>query len=388
MAASLKPARLWLKAAERNRQAVWMIKDASGRRISTGCAETDWIGAQEALARHLEALERERVIRHRPEKQGGHPSELLVANIMNVYVRDKQGAVKRPEELEQRARALLAYFGRMRVAEINATTSTAYAAQRSSPSAARRELEDLGAAIGYCQKLDMLPPGWRANIVLPPKAAPRTRWLTHDEAARLIWAAWRYREMQNYKATDRATRQHVARFILVGLYTGTRAGAICNAALTPAIGRGYVDLENGYFHRRGLGVAETKKQQPPIRIPPRLLTHMRRWRRLRISNSAVIEFAGEPVKSVRKAFARAAADAGLVGVSPHTLRHTAISWAVQAGVDIYRIADFFGLTVPLIERVYGHLAPDNVVGDAITRRRTPSRLAAPANHRRTDWRTD
>ena len=74
---------------------------------------------------------------------------------------------------------------------------------------------------------------------------------------------------------------------------------------------------------------------------------MRRWRRLRLSNSAVIEYEARPVESVRKAFARAAADAGLVGVSPHMLRHTSISWAVQAGVDIYRVADFFGVTVPL-----------------------------------------
>jgi hypothetical protein len=58
----------------------------------------------------------------------------------------------------------------------------------------------------------------------------------------LIRAAWRYREVQKGKLTDRASRQHVARFILVGLYTGTRSGAICGAALSPAIGRGCVDL--------------------------------------------------------------------------------------------------------------------------------------------------
>jgi hypothetical protein len=51
----------------------------------------------------------------------------------------------------------------------------------------------------------------------------------------LIWAAWRRRET---KVTGRYTAKHIARFILVALYTGTRTGAICGAAMMPTIGRG------------------------------------------------------------------------------------------------------------------------------------------------------
>ena len=359
MSVSLKPARLWLRPAEPDAQATWIIKDA-GRRITTGCGEADRRGAEDALAAYIAAA-------RRPEKQStGNPADLTVADTLTVYMRGKK--VANPTELAQRVNRLLDYFGTMTVTQVNGATTMAYAAQRGSPSMARRELEDLGAAIGHCQKADMVPPGWRPNIILPPKSAPRTRWLTRSEAARLIRAAWRYREVQKGQVTDRASRQHVARFILVGLYTGTRSSAICNAALTSATGRGHVDLENGLFYRRGLGVMETKKRQPTIQIPDRLLVHMRRWQRLRISNAALIEYEGEPVKSVRKAFARAAADAGLKGVTPHTLRHTAISWAVQKEADTYKVAKFFGLTVKLIEDVYGHLSPDNVVGDAITGR--------------------
>lgn len=98
---------------------------------------------------------------------------------------------------------------------------------------------------------DRLHPG-----ICPPRAPPRERWLTRDEAARLIRAAWRYREAQKGVKTERASRQHVTRFILVALHTGTRSEAICGAALDPAIGRGFVDLEKGLFHRRALGAAE------------------------------------------------------------------------------------------------------------------------------------
>ena len=79
--------------------------------------------------------------------------------------------------------------------------------------------------------------------------------------------------------TERAVGRHVARFILLGLYTGTRHGAICRAALMPTIGRGHVDLERGVFYRRAEGERETKKRQPPIRLPNRLLAHLRRWER-------------------------------------------------------------------------------------------------------------
>ncbi|HEY6520957.1 MAG TPA: site-specific integrase, partial [Roseiarcus sp.] len=241
--------------------------------------------------------------------------------------------------------------------------------QRGSASMARRELEDLRAAArllwteGICTR--------PVSIWLPDKSLPRERWLTRSEAARLIWAAWRYREIQKGTETDRRSRRHVARFILVALYTGTRSSAVCGAALTAAVGRGFVDLENGVFHRRARGVRETKKRQPSIRIPDRLLAHLRRWARMGIANASVVEFNGKPVKSIRKAFGRAAADAGLTGVTPHVLRHTAASWAMQAEADPYATADFLGMTMETLQRTYGHLHPASHKGvaDAITGRR-------------------
>jgi integrase len=367
MAAIAKPPRLVLKAAERSRAAVWIIRDGE-RRISTGFAAEAKAEAALALSDYIRAADQAAAAKYRPKEGLRDPADLLVDDILIVYGRDKESQVMRPRELGQRIAALSNYFSGLTLAQVNGSTSQDYAVKRGSPSAARRELEDLGAAVTYCQKLGMLPQGWRLNIVLPPKSQPRDRWLTRDEAAKLIWAAWRYRETQKGRPTDRASRQHVARFILIGLYTGTRSGAICNAALTSAIGRGYVDLDNGLFYRRGLGDPETKKRQPTIEIPNRLLAHMRRWRRLRLSNSAVIEYEARPVQSVKKAFARAVSDAELVGVSPHTLRHTAISWAVQKGVPTYKVAKFFGLTEKMIHDVYGHLDKDQEVGDAITGR--------------------
>ena len=124
---------------------------------------------------------------------------------------------------------------------------------------------------------------------------PRDAWLTRDQAARLLWAAWRAKQVMQGTHTKRDVGKHLARFILTGLYTGTRHAAICGAAFQPAIGRGHVDLDRGVFHRRAQGARETKKRQPPVRLPNRLLAHLRRWHRLGIAKHAVVEWNGKPV---------------------------------------------------------------------------------------------
>ncbi len=80
---------------------------------------------------------------------------------------------------------------------------------------ARRELEVLSAAIGYAHKEHKID--YSIVIALPKKAPAKERFLTRSEAARLLWAAWR------------GEAKHAARFILIGLYTGTRHDAILNS---------------------------------------------------------------------------------------------------------------------------------------------------------------
>jgi integrase len=148
---------------------------------------------------------------------------------------------------------------------------------------------------------------------------------------------------------------------LIGLYTGTRAGAIASASTQRGIGRSFIDLEQGIFYRLAAGATETKKRQPPVPIPPRLLAHIRRWVATGIVRDALIEWNGQPVRSVRTAFRRATALAGLdASVTPHTLRHTAATWLMQAGVDKWEAAGFLGMTVEMLDRVYGHHHPKHL----------------------------
>jgi integrase len=74
---------------------------------------------------------------------------------------------------------------------------------------------------------------------------------------------------------------------------------------------------------------------------------------------SVIHWHGEPVTRINKAFRSVVAAAGLdASVTPHVLRHTRATWLMQAGVDRWEAAGSLGMTVEMLESVYGHHHPD------------------------------
>ncbi len=161
---------------------------------------------------------------------------------------------------------------------------------------------------------------------------------------------------------------HGARFILIGIYTGTRAGAIATASPDREQGHSFVDMEHGIFYRKAIGKQTSKKRQPPAPVPPRLLAHVRRWQRLQLFAKCFVEFNGKPVASVKKGFWSGVRLGGLSEVegkvTPHTLRHTAATWLMQRAAPLWEAAGFLGMSVDVLEKNYGHHHPDHMQGAA------------------------
>ena len=178
------------------------------------------------------------------------------------------------------------------LADINGDLCRAFVRARNTTAGAREDLAVLRAAInfnreeGYCDRI--------VSVTLPDKGAPRERWLTRSEAAALIWHAWRYREVQKGQPTDRRSRRHVARFILVALYTGTRAGAVCAAALERVAGAGYIDLDRGVFYGRPQRQAQQKTPAADHDCRRGCSPHMRRWQQA-TGKPYLIEFNAAPI---------------------------------------------------------------------------------------------
>jgi integrase len=210
---------------------------------------------------------------------------------------------------------------------------------------ARHELKTLRAAIRWFKRehdSSLAVP----MVTMPPKAQPRTDyWLSRAEVARRIRAARR----------SPYTR-HVARMLLIGVYTGTRPGAILGLRWLPSPSNGWFDLDAGVLHRAGTKARLSRKRQPPAKIHARLLPHLRRWRARDTANgiAAVVHYRGEPIGKLRRSW-KTVSDG--VADGPHVLRHTAATWLMQAGVDVFEAAGYLGMSVEILLEVYGHHHP-------------------------------
>jgi integrase len=280
----------------------------------------------------------------------------------------------RPENCRYSLKKLGAFFAKHSLADINGVLCREYIRQASTETMARCDLEVLRAAINYHRKQGLHDR--IVSVVMPDRPPPRERWLTIPEVASLIRAAYRYRVVQEGKETVRFIRRHVARFILVALYTGSRARVVSQASFERQPGRPYIDLAAGMYYRRPENKPETSKRAPTIKLPRALLAHLRRWHRM--GSKYVVEWGGKPVDRINLTFNQVVADAGLgPDVTPHILRHTAATWMVQNGVPLREAAGYLGMSQTVLERVYGHHHPDYMESavNSFDRRRWPKNQA-------------
>ena len=206
----------------------------------------------------------------------------------------------------------------------------------------RRELEQLQAAIGYAYRDNIIsiePYIWK-----PDKANPRLRWLNKNEAAHLLNAA----------RSNEKVRDYLPLFILIALYTGARSGAILNLRWHQVdLNNGYIDFSSSYDNRI--------KKAAHIPISPKLVAHLKRHRSRGTDIGYVLHINQKRIMSVKRSFATACVKAGLEGVTPHILRHTAASWRVQRGVPLHKVAKLLGhKSTQMVEQVYGHMNPDHL----------------------------
>ncbi len=261
--------------------------------------------------------------------------------------------------------ALLPWWGEATVAEITKEACQSYTVYRRSLGRAdntiRRELSVLSAALGHAHASGRLRD--RPKVWFPPQGPGKDRWLTRNEAARLLWAARR---------DGQGRRQpYLVLFILMGLYGGARPGAILSLRWEQ------IDLERERIHWNPIGRTQTNKRRSTTPIPHRLLTFLRAHAKNVDRIGAVFTRAnGRSIASVKKSFAAAAREAGLVidtgerdaagrpimkiDVTPHTLRHTCGTWQAQAGVPLWQIGGWLGHSVARTTDLYAHHHPDHM----------------------------
>ncbi|MDQ0447099.1 tyrosine-type recombinase/integrase [Methylobacterium aerolatum] len=312
---------------------------------ATGCAEGEVAGAHQALADYLRAA-------HRPARRERGLSDITIADVLSIYTDDVVAPHPDHKRIARRLQRVSDWWGNKTLAQVTGATCRAYVTHRGNAGGARRDLQDLSAAIGHHHR-----EGYHREIVkvaLPRRGEVRDRWLSRSEIAGLVWTMWRAREGGERKGQGRYTMRHLARFVLLAYATASRPGAVLTASWEAAAGRSYLDLDAGVCYRLREGARATNKRQPPVRLPRGILAHLRRWRRMADKARAeaaaaaaaagkpaahgafVVEWHGEPVARIKVGFANAVKAAKLgAGVSPHTLRHSAVTHMMQQGVPTY-----------------------------------------------------
>lgn len=350
------PPRLWLRPDTNT----WVIKDGASR-ISTGCGPGETKAAERALADHI--------ANKYQAPRGGRASEITIGDVIAVYLEEKADGTARPKETEQALDRLNEFLGAMAVADIKGRTCREFIAHRQTPAGARRDLETLRAAIRHYHKeygLDVVP-----ALTLPDKSTPRETYLTRSDAAALLWACLGWEKVGTNNAPSWQRRRyhrgsHLARLVIIGLYTGTRPGAIKSLQWIRNTDGGWADIERGVIFRRAEGerVAHNKRK-PPVKMARRLLAHMRRWKSMdgwrddAAGIRHIVHYFGKPLVKENKAFRAAIAAARLPSeVTPHVLRHTRGTWLAQASVPAHQAAASLGLTVEEYERTYLHNDPN------------------------------
>lgn len=272
----------------------------------------------------------------------GAPQQRTVADLWEAYRAEKEGR-RVAAAMFHEWKAIGPHFGHLRPDQVTTAIVRSYTASRR---AAGKQDGTIWTELGHLRSVV----NWAAEARLiehapkierPPKPKPRDRYLTRAEAQRLVDAA----------------QGHIRLAIMLMLGTACRVGA----ALDLTWDR--VDLDRRQIEL-ALPDSTTRKGRATVPINGSLLAALTTAKEAALSDY-VIEWAGGPVGSIKTGFNAAAARAGISGVTPHVLRHTAAVWMAEAGRPMSRISQYLGHTnTQVTERVYARFAPEHLQEEA------------------------
>lgn len=339
----------------------WWIsyQDASGRqtRRSTGIpitADPKGLKARAHRAALVAALDAAPA--PPPPPSGPTWDDLLLA-----YLSEVTPTKRAPQRDRSSAKVLLPVFTGRALASIGVADVRAYIRGRQAAGVVagtiNREIGLMSAAITWAQReleWDITNPWFRRRLREPDG---RTRWLTEEEAERLVNAA---------RAGKGAA--HLPSFILLTLHAGLRPGE----SLWLEWSR--VDLVRRRLFLGSEDQKNGKVAEVPINSVAReALIERARFRATHCPDSPWVfcHPDGSRITAVRHGFAAACARAGIEDCHPHDLRRTCGSWLIQAGVEISRVARILRHSnVTVTARVYAHLRTEDLEDDleGLTRR--------------------
>lgn len=264
------------------------------------------------------------------------PKGDLIDGIMLAYIADKkeQGA-RSVNAMEASWKALGPTFGHLRPDQVNRPLCRMYAkARRAGGVSDGTVIKDLGvlkAGLGWAKMANL------AAFEMPATPPPRDRYITREEMERLAQGA---------------ESAHAELFIRLAWATAGRASALLELTWDRVdFIRGQIRLSAGQGRQKG---------RATVPMTDSLRAALEAAYKVRTCHH-VIEWGGEPIQNIAKAFRRAGERAGIEGISPHILRHSAAVKMATDGISLHKIGQFLGHSDPRVTyRVYAKYSPEHL----------------------------
>lgn len=185
-----------------------------------------------------------------------------------------------------------------------------------------------------------------ANLKPLKEAAGQVRFLTKSQRSNVLEKAEQH-------------SRNIFLFVALGLYAGLRKNEIVNARwawLDFKVGTINIPAEDGPFR--------TKSRRPrfvPLHKDLRTILKRLRPRELEPDAYIIETWCRRGTNfyrwDCRRPFSAVVNAAGVPWCTPHILRHTFASHAVQAGVSLYKVAKWMGHSMAKVTELYAHLSP-------------------------------
>lgn len=276
-----------------------------------------------------------------------HNYEEMMEKFMKEYAPTKK--ITTQERYVHALKHLDIFFGGLTLADITSSSISDYVEKRKTEGGAahgtiNREYSMLSKAFSLaCRRWNWCRENPCSRIQKLPENNQIDRWLTGDEYQRLINASAGY---LNGQLPD---------IITLALFTGLREGNILSLAWD----------EINLFRQVIIVSKEKTKNGRPLTIPMNNTVYNLLLRRSKVRSMSGYVFITDNGTIIRgrnlvREFDKVVAKAGIENLTFHCLRHTAATWMVQNGVDIFTVKEILGHKDIRSTMRYAHHYPESL----------------------------
>lgn len=225
--------------------------------------------------------------------------------------------------------------------------------------------------LGFALRSKYVSTNAAGHIELPSKPQSKDLALTHDQVHRLAEETANAEKVVRYRSDTAAAQtppEALGTMVRVLAYSGLRYGeCIALRVADVDIAKRRVMIGKSVTQVRGQGLVEGDTKTHQRRAVPILTTALAKELRALVEGRDPTEhlFPGPDGSAMtigwfNARFSKAVEALGIPGVTPHTLRHTAGSLALQLGASVVTVQKLLGhRNATTTMNVYSHMLPDD-----------------------------